>query len=289
VDVTGVFVAAASAGGDGTPLWQWIVGTVVAVLAAGSGIVAFVKWWQGRSRLTSRLGFEDNDYYRSWGGHDLIKIASVPSALPSVQQAESAPPMRLRLLLDVTNDGDETVALDSMELAFDSVEALTAPPTQAIIATLAPGADTERIAGLAERLGLDLRETGPGLARYVVRDRGADVAVLAQRLKAESDVIMDAFADSEGHAHTEFVATEPVDINLRPDRLAYSYRIAHTLTGHDTLTVPIDLGAVAPLRGRASITLCYGGRRRTRVGALEVDLRLPAYVQTVEKATVSTP
>jgi hypothetical protein len=286
LDVTDVLAAAAGGGGGSTPLWQWVVGTLVALLAAGGGIVALVKWWQGRSRLTTRLGFEDSDYYRTAGDDEVLKIVSVPFGFPPPQDAASAPPMRVRLLLDVTNDGDDTVALDSVELAFDSLGALETPPTPAIIAMFTPGAGPERIAGVAERLGLELRDAGPGMARFAVREPGADIAVLAQRLKAESTVA-DAFEDSEGRAHTEFVATEPVDVNLHPDHLAYSYRIAHTLTGHDTLTVPIDIGAEAPLSGRASVTLCYAGRKRAPVGALEVDLRLPAYVRTVQKKAVA--
>ena len=278
----GLVFAAEAAGGGGMPLWQYIVTTLVALLAAGGGIAALVTLARKRVRVRTSLGFQDSDYYRSTTGEEALRIVTDASAWPPPAGVMDAPPLRPRLLLDVRNESDNALTVDAVEVAFDALDAVEEARQSAIIVELEPDATAETLAATADGLGLELLGQLAAMARYRV-PTDADVPGLIERLRAERGV-RDAFEDATGHAHSEIVRTEPVDLNLDPGRRAYSHRIAHTLAAHDALTVPIDLGATVSLRGSGTVTLVFAGTKRRRVADLSVELRLPAYVQTLAKA-----
>jgi hypothetical protein len=261
---------------------------VIALLGAASGLTAIRDMLRRRVKVSSTLGFEESGYYEVARRGDVLRIMAQTAAWPEPSAVAGAAPLRPTVLLNFRNERDDPVTVDAVELSFSSLEPLDPAPPPAIIVTLAPGADWDAVRRTAERLGLALDEATAGAHRYVANDAERTGAELAAQL-ARDDSVADAFPDAAGQADTPWVATEPVNLNLRTGKREYSHRVGHTVAGHDAITIPLTLGSNGPLRGRGKVTVRYLTDRSDPAGELDLELRFPSFVRTVEQKGAGFP
>lgn len=56
------------------------------------------------------------------------------------------------------------------------------------------------------------------------------------------------------------------------------------MAGHDVLTAPVAQGADEPVRAQGTVRVIYQGGRSVFAGSLELQLRLPSFVRTVDSS-----
>jgi hypothetical protein len=126
---------------------------------------------------------------------------------------------------------------------------------------------------------IDSRPNDVSIYRTAVEQADRVVA----QIETESEVVEFAFLEAQGRPHQEFSVTQTVDINLDPERKQYEYRIGHTVDAHDSLTIPIIVGASEPVTGSATVDVVYEDGNIHDVGEIDITLEVPAFLRTAER------
>lgn len=256
-------------------LLMWLVTTFIALLAAGGGVVAYLRYFRPpRPKLLSRLWMLDNPYYELIEDQSKLSIRRNNTALPGPAHAEASS-LYPALELDVTNPTGSRISINAIRLSFAKIRALR--PAE-IVVQFRPGASAESREALARKHGLQLVESDDDLYTYWL-STGQAADVVAQ-VEAESEIVEYAFTNEGGEPHKRFTVTKKVDVKLEPERRDYTYLIAETVAPHDSVKIPVFIGASESITGTASVTIMFEADKSHDVGELEIMIEVPDYVLT---------
>lgn len=148
------------------------------------------------------------------------------------------------------------------------------------------GVTAERCETLARKYGLQLIESDDDLFTYQLN--GVQAADVVTQIAAETDIVERAFTNEPGKPHKDFSISKNVDVKLEPERKDYTYVIAETISAHDSLKIPIFIGASESLTGNASVNLIYNANKSHTAGELEITVEVPDFVRTVAPTSEET-
>jgi hypothetical protein len=259
---------------------MWLVTTGIALLAAGGGVVAYLRHFRPpRPKLQTKLWMLASPFYELIEGEAKQTIRRNTKPLPGPAEAEAGS-LYPALELDVTNPTDNTISLNAVRFHFTEMRALRPPAasTAEVVVQYRAGASAESREALARKYGLRLVESEEDLYTYLV-DGGAGAEVAA-KLETESELVEYAFTNEAGEPHKKFPVTERVDLRLEPGQREYTYLIAESVEACTTTKIPIFVGASESLTGTASVALVFESNQSHDAGQLEITIEVPDYVQT---------
>jgi hypothetical protein len=261
---------------------MWLITTSIAVLAAGSGIVAYLRYFRPpRPRLQTHIWLQDTPFYEMKEQDDAISVRRSGTNFDSAGSRDLLYPL---LSIDVTNPTDNRISIYSIQLSFSELSELETGATIADVIVVkfrseVPPADRE---ALARQHSLDLIASRPDdVSIYHATSGKADRVVT--RIETESEVVEFAFLEAQGRSHQEFAVTQTVDIKVDPERKQYEHRIGHTVDAHDSLTIPVIVGASQSLTGRATLGVAYEDGNVHNVGELGITIEVPEFLRAAER------
>jgi hypothetical protein len=275
-----------SADGDSN-LLQWVITTFLALLGAGGGVAAYLRIFRPpRPKLVSRLWLLESPYYELSEDQAVRRIRRTAVPLPGPSQA-GAQPLYPKLELDVTNPTDKRISVNAVRLRFSRLQALRqlAPAPVELVVQYRAGTPAARREALERKHGLALAESEDDLYTYRLGEGDSDAAAVLGHIQSEADIVEHAFTNEVGEPHKKFTVTETVDVKLSPGSYDYTYLIAHTVAPHDTVKIPVSVGASESLNGVASVEVVFESDKSHDAGALEVTVEVPDYAETLVGGT----
>ncbi|MFF4350296.1 hypothetical protein [Streptomyces sp. NPDC001530] len=274
-----------------------VVGIVITVLAAGTGVSAWVKLHRDRSpRVAGRLWLAETPYYRL-KRHRRREYVLEPTEALEAYPAGALPGASTQpsLRIDVTNTLDRSISINEVEWVFGALEEGTnagtrsgapprAQPSPRIAVSFREGAGDEAHRTVAADFELIIERVHDRTVYYRLRQPvpPASVEALVRQI-AREEVVADAIPAVEGEPHSPWVTLELVQLRFDQAKSRYQYFVGHTLAARESLTIPITIGSETPLAGTAVVRLLLDGRQTRDIAQLRLRLAPPAQIGVLQE------
>ena len=269
--------------GDGFSL-TWVVGTLISLLAAGSGTVALIKYFKPRSKFRARFWLPESSSYQISRAKKQVTIRPDRERVSRLNEQSPKELLFPVVNVSITNRSGEAKSLNTLEFVFSELKVLageqTGPPTVGIkFKKEAPAAGID---ALVRRHSLVPAGTkGPINLYRLPAQKAVEVALAA--IRQEQDLVEFAAMDTPGELHRKWPRAETVDLNLAVARHTYAYHVGHTLSKYETLPVKVSISAEESLRGRAAVNLIYDGGDVASLGTLDIEVIKLPFLHTAER------
>jgi len=269
--------------GDGFSV-TWVVGTVIALVAAVPGAVALIRFVKTRSKFKARIWLPENSSYQYSRGKKQVSIWPDPERLSRLTEQSPRELLFPVLNVNITNRSGEVKSLNTLEFVFSELKSLapeqTGTPTVGI--KFRKETPAEGINAFIRRHSLEPAGMKGTITLYRLPvQREAEEALAA--IRQERDVVEYAALDTRGELHRQWPRAEAVDLNLDLARRSYAYHVGHTLSKFETLPVKVSISAEESVRGRAAVNLIYDGGDVASLGTLELEIAKLPFLHTTER------